>query len=258
MAYLAKVHPNPAAQCAHLPNRVHGAERKAQAALDFIEEIILSDMDYSYMDNLLFIAEQAASDRACRHTEDEARTGTDKCAICIQNHVYDFGVELWSWFKSEYGYLFNDTRGKKDTIRDLKAKIANLEETITQQADRIADLEVALAVARGCSNMSPEEEHQWRIHNDQGHIASIWHKNKELSSALSRATKSRDWWKKAHKEALLCSNNAYSELKVAQNALNALRGQHGPLLNGFVNLISEVEMLSTAIGGLTLKREQEK
>ena len=258
MAFLARPHPNPEAQVAHLPCRVYGAERKAQAALDFIEEIILSNMDYSFMDNLLFMAEQATKDRACRHTPDEAMTGTDKCAICLQNHVSDFGIEIWSWFKSEYNYLFNDSRGRKDTIRDLKSQIANLEQTITQQADRIADLEVALAVARGCTTMTQEEEHNWRIHNDQGHVVSIWHKNKEVSAALSRMEKSRDWYKKAHKEALLVSNNAYSELKVAQNALNALRGDHGPLLNGFINLISEVEMLSTAVGALTLKREQDE
>ena len=92
-----------------------------------------------------------------------------------------------------------------------------------------------------------------RIHNDQGHVASIWHKNKEISSALSRMTRSRDWWEKAHKEVLLTSNNAYSELKVAQNTLNALHCNHGPLLNGLVNLISEVEMLSTVVSALTLK-----
>ena len=111
---------------------------------------------------------------------------------------------------------------------------------------------------RGAAELSPLEEGQWRAANNAGRPRSVYAKNRELEDALKFVEKSCDLWRKKYREAVLTSNNAYSDLKISNNALNALRGQHGPLLNALTNLAQEVEMCSTAVGALTLKKEQEE
>ena len=257
MAFKGHPHPNPQEQRAHLPNRVFGADRAKKAALDFIEEIILSDQPYSFMENLHLLATDAAAARKCHHEQEEAEVGTANCAICLHNWTFDFGSELWQWFKTEYGYLFDDTRGKKDLIRDLRAEILQLKELNTNQADKIADLEYALAVERGCTEMSAEEVMQYRVNTQRQNPSSIWHKNRELDHSLTLMENSRDHWKQAYKEAITTANNAFSKLKQSETALQITKGEHGPLINALINLTMEVEMLSASVGGMALRKERE-
>ena len=255
MAFHPRPFPQPSMKRVFFPPRAFGAERREQETQAFIDTMIVSDMKYSFMDNILTMAEQACKDRVCHHEAEEAEVGSDRCAICIQNWTYDMGSELWSWFKLEFSYLFEGSRGKKDLIKELRGTIARLEEKVTEQADIIADLKFKLDVERGAANFTPQEEKEWRILNNQGAYHSIYHKNLALQEDAKRFERSRNWWKEAHAKQMVINNNAFSKLKLLENAMATTRGEQGPLLNCLTNLVLEVEMLSASIGGLVMDKE---
>ena len=248
-------HPQPTLQKAHLPNRVHGVAKREQATLEFIEEMILSKQAYGLMDNFDYIAEECSRTRLCHHEDDQCQAGSINCAICRQNWMMEIGSECWSWFKSEFSYLFEDSRGKKDAIRDLKAKVANLEQQLIEKHDKIVELEYALAIARGDADITEEEANAWREANEKGRTATVWHKHRELKYVSERLEKSRDWWRDAQAAAAKRANDAFSQLKSMRDAYNATTGDQKPLFNVLINLVMEVEMLSASVGSLVLANE---
>ena len=248
-------HPQPAQQKAHFPSRVHGVQLREQATLEFIEELILSDQLYSFMDNVDYIAEECARSRPCHHEDDQANTGTVHCVICRQNWSMEIGSEIWSWFKNEFRYLFEDSRGKKDAIRDLKAKVANLEQQLLEKSDQVVKLEYDLSVARGYADITEEEDRAREEATEKGRNATVWHKHRELTYNCDRMERSRDHWKKAAEAAGKKANDSFSQLKTMRDAFQATTGNQKPLFNVLTNLVMEVEMLSSTVGSLVLSDE---
>ena len=252
-----RFHPIQQLETPHMPSRWWDSKEKSRVEKAWLTDCILSSCDYSHLDNLRLLAEDATEGQFCKHANAQAKAGTDDCILCQFNYVYEFGREIDDWFKRTYGYLFEGTADKDDLVRSLRAQIAERDECIARLCGDIHKLQEALAFERGMyTEMSPEEIEAKRDSLELRDPSSMTKDEyiAEMEAVVNTAKADRDAWRKALDDRCGAYNNLYSRFKAIEKALRIMRGDSPKLINILSNLCQEVELLNAGIGPLLMDK----